>query len=127
MKKVSLILLVCIYAISSFGFSLKEFYCCGKLKSITVSLSGEGKEKCGMGGEADGCCKTKFQFCKLKDNHLNSSDISAPVKQFTALPVVETSLDVSFTPVGLKIIDGTHAPPPDVGVLVYIFNCNFRI
>ena len=38
MKKAAVILLISIYTLSTFGFCLKEFYCCGKLKSITVIL-----------------------------------------------------------------------------------------
>ncbi len=39
MKKLAAISLICIYGLATMGFSLKEFYCCGKLKTISVTLA----------------------------------------------------------------------------------------
>ncbi len=80
MKKLALILLIITYSMSTFGVSLKEFYCCGKLKSVSVSLVDTGKAKCSKGGLEDGCCKLKFKTLKVKDNHFASVHPVLPLK-----------------------------------------------
>ena len=45
MKKLSLILLILIYTSSTFGMVVKEFYCCGKLASVSLLFSSESKQK----------------------------------------------------------------------------------
>src|SRR6476661_2308717 len=82
MKKFFLILLICAYSLSTMGVGFKEFYCCRKLKSVLVSIEGNSKQQC----TKEGCCKTKYQFFKLDDNHLASADIHFPAKHFIALP-----------------------------------------
>lgn len=124
MKKLILILLICAYSLSTMGVGFGEFYCCGKLKSKFISLADTNKEKC----TKEGCCKTKYQFFKLKDNHLASADIHLPAKHFTALyfytpayiPVVFTQQTVSA--------NRSHAPPLyDDDKPLYLSNCVFRI
>src|SRR5712671_2111887 len=89
MKKTALLLLICIYSLSTFGVSLKEFYCCGKLKSVALTLREYEKQKC-KSDDNSGCCKTKFQFYKINDKHFAADILSSPVKHFSYLP--------SFTP-----------------------------
>ena len=128
MKKAALILLICIYGFSTFGVSLKEFYCCGKLKSVTLTTANDLKEKCGMGDNTDGCCKTKFQFYKVKDNHFASDGLSSPTKYFSDFHLCTAYIQIVpsvFQKV--EILNSTHAPPLYNGTPLYISNCVFRI
>ena len=124
MKKLILILLICAYSLSTMGVGFGEFYCCGKLKSKFISLADTNKKEC----TKEGCCKTKYQFFKLKDNHLASADIHLPAKQFTALYFYTPA----YTPVLFAqqtvFTNRSHAPPlyDDDGPL-YLSNCVFRI
>lgn len=128
MKKIVLILLISIYSLSTFGVSLKEFYCCGKLKSVTLTLANEGKEKCGKGDSKNGCCKTKIQSFKVKDSHLAAAHLATPLKYYTELYNFTTSLQpVAFANCEAEVTNGSHAPPLYRGVPVYISNCVFRI
>jgi hypothetical protein len=128
MKKVALILLISIYAISTLGVGLKEFYCSGKLKSISISIVPDAKQKCGNGDDKSGCCKNKYQYIKVKDSHVKADYIGSAVKVFT-VPHTFTSPFKIFllaTP-QLNLANRSNAPPLHPGVPDYIFNCVFRI
>ena len=128
MKKLAAISLICIYSLATMGFSLKEFYCCGKLKSVTLSLQVDGSKACSKNESKDKCCKTKFQFFKVKNNHLASTILVNCSNDFKPL--------LAFTPIhAVKLvgvvpgIDGNrgHSPPLHPGIAVYISNCAYRI
>ena len=128
MKKFALILLICIYSLSTVGFSLKEFYCCGKLKSVTVALAQDTKQKCSKGDEKSGCCKTKYQYFKVKDNHRASAHVATALNSFSELHTITPSYQsISIATQEIDVINGNHAPPLYTGVPTYISNCVFRI
>ncbi len=85
MKKITIIFLFCIYALATMGFSLKEFYCCGKLKSVSFSISSDNKAKCNKcDTKTAGCCNNQFHYFKVKDNHVSALQIDVPL-QFIAI------------------------------------------
>ena len=128
MKRISLIFLLLIYTLSSFGIGIRQFYCCGKLKSTTISFEQEVKEKCGKGDENGGCCQTKFKSLKVKDSHIAADAISIPFKQFTDLHLFVPSFEVmTLANQPMNVANTSHAPPVLHGISVYILNCNFRI
>lgn len=128
MKKVALILLICIYSFATMGFSLKQFYCCGKLKSITVSLTQDTKQECGKGNEKSGCCDNKYQFFKVKDNHISAGQASCPVKYFIDLDIYNPSFnEITFASQKTTIAYRSNAPPLHTGIPLYIYDCVFRI
>lgn len=128
MKKVTLILLITLYSLSTVGFSLKEFYCCGKLKSVTVALAQDTKQKCSKGNEKSGCCNNKYQSFKIKDKHVAGSDVKIPTKHFTDLILFTRVFQlVSFASQQLATTSKSHAPPLHTSVPIYIYNSVFRI
>lgn len=128
MKKIALILLIGLYVLSSFGVGIRQFYCCGKLQSTTISIFQDAKEKYGNGYENSGCCKTKFKSLEVKDNHIAADDISNLVKHFTDLLLFTPSFEVTaLANEPIDIANPSHAPPTHHGIPVYILNCNFRI
>ncbi len=128
MKKVVLILLICSYSLATMGFSLKEFYCCGKLKSVTLELTPNKKQICSKGNEKSGCCDNKYQFFKVKDNHLSGKAVDFPLNYFTDLDLFTSVVQsVSFVTQEIDVINGSNAPPLYTGVPIYITNCVFRI
>ena len=128
MKKVAIILLTCIYSLSVLGINLKAFYCCGKLKTITLSLANVHSDKCGKGDNKTGCCKTKSQYLKVKDNHLATGDFTIPIKYHIELASFDLPYQVNaFISDETKVINGSHAPPLHSGIPIYISNCVFRI
>jgi hypothetical protein len=128
MKKIARILLICIYALSSFGIGIKQFYCCGKLKSTNISFVQDSKEKCGKGDEISGCCKTKFKSFKVKDSHVAADGMANPVKHFADLHLFSPAFEVmALANEPVDIANSSHAPPILLGIPVYLLNCNFRI
>lgn len=128
MKRSTVILLICIYALATMGFALNEFYCCGKLESINFALLSETKEKCDK-GEGNGCCDNKYKFYKVKDKHISSDKTYNVVNHITELEILKSSfLDTTiFSAEKAAMAYCSHAPPIDEGVSIYLFNCVFRI
>ena len=128
MKRIVPILLICVYSLSSFGVSLKAFYCCGRLKSVSVTYADKGENKCGKGNNTDSCCKTKYQSFKVNDNHFTSDNIKTPSKQFISLTLFTPSLqDVTFYSPKIILWNRCNAPPIYSAIPAYIYNCVFRI
>ncbi len=128
MKKIAIILLLSIYAISSFGIGIQQFYCCGKLKVTSFTLVQYAKETCEKGNQMSGCCKTKFQSFKIKDTHIAADAVSNPVKYFSD-HLVSTSSFENGTLADKQIVvnNPSHAPPLNYGLPIYILHCTYRI
>ena len=128
MKKIALILLISMYAFSTAGISVNEFYCCGKLKSVKINIARDANAKCDKGDEKTGCCKTEHQFFKVKDNHLASTDIITPDKYFVDVDSRLSFLEVTtFANHSAAITNCIHAPPLYCNNPIYILNCVYRI
>ena len=113
---------------SSFGVAFKEFYCCGKLKTISVILADAGKDQADKSTGKDECCKTKFQFFKVKDKHIAAEKATAPLNLYTTLPpTIPVIPSAPFVAQHIDFINGSHAPPLHTGVPIYISNRVFRI
>ena len=128
MKKISLILLIAIYSLSTFGIGVKQFYCCGKLTSTDISIvQKDTKDNCGK-GNMDGCCKIKFQSLKVQDSYVAADGITTPVKYFTDLHLFTPYLELPMlASKPLDIANATHAPPLHHGVPIYILHCVYLI
>jgi len=129
MKKFTIISLICVYALATMGFTLKEFYCCGQFQSVSLSLAASENNKCEKGSsDNDRCCKSKFQYFKVKDNHVTSAQLSLPINQFAGLHLYNPSLqNIIFFPQKTTVAYRSNAPPLYAGVPVYISNCVFII
>lgn len=128
MKIFAIIFLLGAYSLSTFGVSLKGFYCCGKLSSVSVSLTNEGKDKCDKGNNEKGCCKTKYQFFKVKDNHFATAELTVPVKCSTEVISFNTIPSaIAFVSHKVETINSSNSPPLLQGIPLFIFNCAFRV
>jgi hypothetical protein len=127
-KKLFVIFLTLVYSLSSMGIGLREFYCCGKLKSVHITLSQQETAKCGKGDENSGCCKVKHQFFKVKDKHLLSDYEFTASKHFSQLitPALPLEANSFYTP-EFKTSHNIHAPPLEKGIPIFILNCVYRI
>jgi hypothetical protein len=128
MKKVFLILLTVVYAISGFGICVKEFYCCGKLKTTTISFADAGVQKCSNANNMKGCCKTKYHILKLNENHIPGDALTAPSVFFSdvSLPAL-CDYTYNKTAVTITVSNAVHAPPILDPVHIYIKNCCFLL
>jgi hypothetical protein len=125
MKKISIILLLCIYSMATMGFSINQFYCCGKLSSTSLTLIEKTKQNC----EKSGCCENKSHFIKVRDNHFSSNEVNSPLKQFTEFHSFFPYFDdiTCYRQTLITIADRSNAPPLFASVPSYILNCVFRI
>lgn len=126
MKKCLLILILFSYSIASFGVSLNYFYCCGKLKTVTIHETAEAS-KC-TGDKKKDCCKNKKVHIQLKTDQqhspTNDFNCSAPL----ALPTVFDNVLLScnnFQQVEKIIVN--NKPPSISSVATNILFCTFRI
>jgi len=127
-KKIIVILLLSIYSLSTLGLNLKSFYCCGKLKSVSIALSQDVSKKCTKVDTSKDCCQTKYQVVKVKDTHVVADHVNSPVKNCIELNLFSSSFETIHFPVQKNLIEHkTNAPPLIHGVPAFIFNCLFRI
>jgi hypothetical protein len=129
MKKAFAILLLIIYTTASSGISINQFYCCGKLKSVSLGFKQDTKEKCKKWAGKPGCCENKYSTLKVKDNHISADDVAHPVKLFTALHIF-TSLYQNPDLIVFQQINTANqgnAPPLSYGVPIYILHCIYRV
>jgi hypothetical protein len=127
MKKLLSILLITIYGMATFGMSVKQLYCCGNLKSVSIAINIPDKEKNEKQTKDDGCCKTKYQSFKVKDNHVASDVITLSEKHFVTVFSYSYNLTSIVFPVSASF-DEIQGPPLLRGnTPLYIFNCVFRI
>ena len=129
MKKISLLLLTAMYAISTFGIGVNVFYCCGKPKSFNISFIHSVKDDLvKKAGESKNCCQTAHQYFKVKDNHKAADNLVSFSFSFNQLSGVIPVIATPVTSVGKLIAaNGTHAPPLLRTVPIYLSNCVFRI
>lgn len=108
---------------------MKEFYCCGKLSNTSLAFTQYDKSTCDKGdSENDKCCKNKFQYFKIKDDHVGSIGIKS---------INNYSIEVDhYYPVFAYVLAAadnannpyqSNAPPPYNDVPVYLSNCSFLI
>ena len=128
MKKVTAILLLSLYSLSTLGLSLKSFYCCGDLKTVTISITPVENKQCSNGDDTSDCCKTKYQFFKVKDSHVTADVVNAPDLHFSDFQLIYTSFQaINYSSQNIYISHLSNSPPLPHSVPDYIFNCVFRI
>jgi hypothetical protein len=127
MKKVAILLLLSIYAVASFGISLNAYYCCGKLKAVTVSFIQQKDAKC-MGGAGPSCCNTKHRSFKIHDSHIATPAAFHFHGPFIADLSTITKPEIQFFAGTLE--NGTnkvHDPPLLSSCPLYTLHCQYRI
>ena len=128
MKKVSLIIIICIYSLATLGIGVKQFYCCGKLKSTNIAFIQGTNQHCNNSDDMTGCCKTSFKSFKVKDSHFAADSPIIPSIIYTYLHSLYTSWLLEAPLNNSKIIlKLSNAPPLHHGVPVYLLLCTYRI
>jgi hypothetical protein len=126
-KRILVILILMSYSIASFGVSLNYFYCCGKLKTVSLALKTEDKDCTGKAKK--GCCDNKTVTLKLKVDQQKSSDQST-VHFVAPLSPVILHTD-NYTDLSIATNGNTNSlykrPPPDNLPSRQILFCVFRI
>ena len=128
MKKFALIILIFMYTLSSFGISVNQFYCCGKLKTTSLGFTHAVTEKCGAKKMMTGCCKTTFKSLQVKDNHVAATGFNNLAKFFTAVHLNYAAINLaSVSTCKNSTAYSGHAPPLHYNVPIYILHCAYLI
>jgi hypothetical protein len=127
-KKITIVILTAVYLLSAIGVSASSFYCCGVLKSTTLSIGEVHIADAKALATDNHCCKHTKQNFKVKDNHFGSDALSLSVKFFpiTIETVVPNELNTEpFTAIHTAF--NSHAPPSAQHEPIYTLNCAYRI
>ncbi|WP_295670944.1 hypothetical protein [uncultured Mucilaginibacter sp.] len=127
MKRIALILLSAIYLLSSTGVAANSYYCCGILQSTSFSES--PKASCKMNMPMKNCCKSKKQYFKVKDQHVNPSAFGLYTKLAPAMAVLYLPFIANLNIPARGIVYFNNHAPPDWrhATPCYILNCTYRI
>ncbi|MBS4043372.1 MAG: hypothetical protein KGZ59_06105 [Chitinophagaceae bacterium] len=124
MKKIILILLVFCYATTSFGVSLNLFFCCGKLKTISVVTQANHDKVCKKSKE---CCKYQVIDLKVDVDQKNTVESTFSAPSTILVPTIYNSLTV-YCISNLKKNVIRQISSDIIGISsLYIFYCVFRI
>lgn len=90
MKKFAILAILMVYSLASFGVSLNYFYCCGKLKEVTVIVKPVHEKDCPV-KKGKNCCENKTVSHKISvDQKNNPLSFYEPINfSVTALPQSE--------------------------------------
>jgi len=127
MKKVAAILLLCIYSFAIMGFNLTEFYCCGKLKSISFTLVASQKNHCTDLNNDNDCCKTKIRFFKVNDGHFSPPVSATAFNHFIQITGCPGNPNNKLLATLVAASTSIHSPPLLPQVAIYKINCVYRI
>jgi hypothetical protein len=125
-KKVLVIAILLSYSVASFGVSLNYFYCCGKLKTVSLVVKTESKD-C-PGKSKKGCCDNKTVTIKLKtDQKENNLSIYHFAKKSSPV-IFYTDHFSPLNPVFICSINPLYKrPPPDKLLSRQILYSVFRL
>ena len=128
MKKIALILLICMYTLSSFGISVNQFYCCGKLKTTSLSFIHSVTEKCSDNKMMVGCCKTTLKTLQVNDSHVAATASDKLVKVFTDVNLYYAATNsTSLSSSNIITAYSGNAPPLHYNIPIYILHCAYLI
>lgn len=128
MKRVTAICLLLLYSLTLVGLGVKQFYCCGKLKEVSVGLASATKHECDMEKVHKGCCETAFKTLKVEDSHFSAAHVNVPATFFFTLLNVQlhswSAEPVTELPYQFNYGNG----PPLYSIIPgYILNCIYRV
>ncbi|MBS1641970.1 MAG: hypothetical protein JST94_03685 [Bacteroidetes bacterium] len=126
MKKILIFALLISYSVASLGVSLNYFYCCGKLKSVSVQVN---KETTNCSGKlSKDCCGNKTVTLQLKTDQKESSTLNYQFNTATSPAIVYTN---SYA--ALNSVDSYNQkllyknPPEKYYSSLNVLYCVFRI
>jgi hypothetical protein len=110
------------------GYGVKGFYCCDNLTSVKFSFSENAQNYQVKTTDKSDCCKTKYQYFKVKDNHFAADHINAPANFLAEVPVFHDSFKPElFVSQKINIANPGNAPPLYNGVSLFVATCTYLI
>lgn len=124
-KRITAILLLLIYTAAVAGVRVSGFYCCGKLRSTTVSPMAFAKST----ANDDGCCKHKQAVLKVNDTHEGTglAKLSAAKSILLHVFYPNPANIIATNYLACAISNPVNGPPLRPQTPLYIQYCNYRI
>lgn len=129
MKKIVAIFFLITYGFTSVGATVHFHYCMDKFVEANLWQSKDKKcGKCGMKEKnKKGCCKEEKKLIKIEKAQQKSTvDYKFLPAPSTAILTAYTYYSFSETTIQ-ESLPKANAPPPKLGVPVYILNCTYLI
>ena len=128
MKRTAIIFVILVYLVSCLGIAVNKFYCCGKLKTVSLSATASNSENEIPSAKKTTCCNHTSQTFKVKDQHIASGVILTHSAPFVTLLKNYSSV-VDVQSLSIKEISAIfyNAPPTLSGTNIYSLYCNYRI
>jgi hypothetical protein len=125
-KRIVVIAILIFYSIASFGVTVNYFYCCGKLK--TVSLVDKSTDQNCKGKMKKSCCKNKTVRIQLKTDQKQSTQTNYEiVAPFAVAILPEYGFAISNPIIAYQQPALHKRPPPNSIPSRNILYCVFRI
>ena len=81
-----------------------------------------------MDDKMDNCCKTKYTYCKVKDNHFGECSFKGLDNNYTIISAQPFEASNSFiVPVFSTVAYYSNPPPFQHAIPIYKLDCVFRI
>lgn len=126
MKKLIVFAILIGYSVASFGIGFNYFYCCGKLKSVTVRVNVEDKD--GGNKTSKGCCNHKKVILKLKLAQKGTNSVSYQFHPPLSVATIPGDSYISSTSLAeLKTSSLYLHSPPKRMTSFNVLYCVFRI
>jgi hypothetical protein len=110
------------------GYGVKEFYCCNSLTSVKISFSEHAQNHSVKTADKSDCCKTRYAYFKVKDNHFASDLVNSPANFLAEVPAFYSIYQASlFVSPKINIDNPGNAPPLYNGVSLFVANCTYLI
>ena len=128
MKRTAIILLLLVYLVSCVGIAVNKFYCCGKLKTVSLSATATNVANKISSAQKNPCCNHTSQTFKVKDQHVASATVVINSAPFVSLQKNYYS-KVEVQSLSIKETSAIfyNAPPNLSGNSIYSLYCNYRI
>jgi len=125
-KRITAILLLLIYTAAVAGVHVSGFYCCGKLRSTTVSAMAFAKS---TAKNDDGCCKHKQAVLKVNDTHESAglARLSTAKSILFHIFYRHPANIIATNNLACAISNPVNGPPLRPQTPLYIQYCNYRI
>lgn len=139
MKKMLVILLLCVYGFSATGATLHFHFCCGKLDDISLVAPDEVAckmkapkpenahcSKMAKPAEKKACCDEKQVSFKVKDAHSHAQAVKIFAAAYT-VPKTLYGFDAVTEPLASSFIEPTIFAPPPLPRPLHQLYCTYRI
>ncbi|WP_449586464.1 HYC_CC_PP family protein [Niabella ginsengisoli] len=126
LKKFTIVALLTLYSFTSFGVSVNLFYCCGKLKSVSLKVQTH-HANCTVQEKSKDCCKDQSLQIKISDDQRSNAFESLSLYATSQLAITPpnfytfTSASISTRNILSQMADTSPPAIPSRSILYNVF------